>query len=375
MTVRDIKNALFSALVMAPMVTACVGDAPLSAGSAPTPDAGGELDEQALVKLQFEEEVAPLLSGYCAGCHGADTSVPFLAGASSMYGSVMEWPNLISLKVPASSSLLSKGAHSGPAWQPEQADIVRDWIQQEALLAPDDLLALETAPFVPTVGENLIDLSPVGLVGASLSFRMEPLSNGMYLSRMAINATSEGVHIVHPTFVPWEGDTPNPDPVDRFSGLDLFAGAQESVSVGGGTLILVDIAPSSPLSIRFAVAEMANAGDTVLAGCEAVSSFTANAQPQLTQFCASCHAGSVGGATNATDMTKLADLSPAGQAAACGQILSRVNLLDPTNSSIFLAPEPQSALGHSFKMPNNNAFLAFRSALQVWITAEQNAQQ
>lgn len=353
---------------------ACVGDAP-TFGPTTGADAGVELDEAALVKQQFDDEVAPLLTSFCSGCHGVDTSVPFMSTGDSMYSSVMEWPNLISLKVPGASSLLSKGAHSGPAWQPEQADVVRGWIEAEALLAPEDEGVLETAPFIPAAGENTVDLGPLGLVGASLTFRMEPLSNGMYLSRMSLNAGAEGVHVVHPTFVPWDGDTPNPDPVDRFSNVDVYADPQASVSVGGGTLILVEVSPSAPVSVRFDLAEVAEGGAVVLEACKDIASFTANAQPQLAQFCTTCHDGSDDSATNATDMTRLADLTPEGQNAACGQILSRVNLLDPINSSIFLAPEPQSALGHSFKLPDNNSFLAFRTALLTWITAEQNAPQ
>jgi len=290
-----------------------------------------------------------------------------------MYSSVMEWPSLVSLKVPGASSLLTKGAHSGPPWQLEQATTIREWIDAEALLAPEDEGVLETTPFVPVLGENSIDLAGIGLAGATITFRMEPLSSGMYMSRMSLNAATEGVHVVHPTFVPWDGDTPNPDPVDRFSSVDLYAGAQESVSLGGGTLILVNINSSAPISVRFGVAEVSNQGDTVLAGCADVPSFTANAQPQLNQYCTSCHGGGNAGATAATDMTSLTDLTPEGQAAACGQILSRVNLLDPNNSSIFLAPEPQSALGHQFKLPDNNTFLAFRSALLTWVSAEQAA--
>jgi cytochrome c553 len=369
MSALPAKIALL-ALVLLPL-PACVGDTPSPLLSAP--DAGAELDEQALAKQEFVAQVQPLLTSYCAACHGADTSVPFLAGAADMYASVMEWPNLVSLRVPSASSLLSKGAHSGPAWQQEQGDVVRSWIEQEAALAPADESSLETAPFVPSVGENVIDLSAIGLAGASIQFRMEPLASGMYLSRMSLQAGASGVHIVHPTFVPWEGDTPNPDPVDRFSNIDIYAAAQQVVSVGGGTLILVQVPSNAPLSIRFELAEVANAGDTVLAGCKDVTSFTANARSPLLQYCSECHSGANNSATNATDMTRLADLSEEGQAAACGQILSRVNLLDPNNSSIFLAPEPQSPLGHSFKLPDNNSFLAFRSALTLWISAEQNA--
>ncbi|MBL4637699.1 MAG: hypothetical protein JKY56_27840 [Kofleriaceae bacterium] len=350
----------------------CVGDAPQFVNP-PAPDAAVELDERGLVRQQFEDNVVPLLTGYCAACHGEGGTGGGFMGGSDMYKTVLEWPNLISLRVPSASSLLSKGAHAGPAWQVDQKEIVRAWVQEESNLAPELEDTLETDPIIPVSGENSIDLSDVGLPGATITFRMEPLSSGMYLSRMSLNAGSQGIHIVHPTFVPWEGDSPAPDPVDRFSNVDIYAAALASESVGGGTLILVNTSSSAPISIRFTVAEEADAGQVILAGCEDVPSFTANAQPMLAQYCTSCHGGSDNGATNATDMTQLLDLSPTAQEAACGQILSRVNLLDSINSSIFLAAEPQSSLGHSFKLPDNATFLGFRDALTIWIAAEQAA--
>jgi len=371
---RIALSTLLAASFGALTLGACVGDAPTFSGD-PTPDASvEELTPEEEVKLQFETEVAPLLTSFCSACHGSETTVPFMEDGGAMYGSVMEWPNLISLKVPGASSLLTKGAHSGPAWQADQATIIRSWIDAEALLAPEDEGVLETTPFVPVAGDNTIDLAPIGLTGATITFKMDPLSTGMYLSRMSLNAAAEGVHIVHPTFVPWDGDSPRPDPVDRFSNVDIYAGAQESAMVGGGTLILVNVDSASPISVRFEVAEFSDAGNTVLEGCNAVAEFTANAQGPLSQACVSCHGGNNGGATAATDMTSINDLTPEGQAAACGQILSRVNLLDPNNSSIFLAAEPGSALGHPFKFNNNNAnFEAYRAALNVWISAEQAA--
>jgi mono/diheme cytochrome c family protein len=368
------RIALSTLLAVSLGSLACVGDAPTFSGE-PTPDADvGELTPEEEVRLQFETDVAPLLTSFCSACHGSATTVPFMEDGNAMYSSVMEWPNLISLKVPGASSLLSKGAHSGPAWQPDQATTVRSWIDAEALLAPDDENALETTPFVPVAGDNVIDLGPIGLVGATITFKMEPLSTSMYISRLSLNAAAEGVHIVHPTFIPWDGDSPRPDPVDRFSNVDMYAGATESVTVGGGTLILVNVDPTSPISVRFATAELSDAGNTVLEGCNAVGAFTANAQAPLSQACVSCHGGNNGGATAATDMTLINDLSPEGQLAACGQILSRVNLADPNNSSIFLAAEPGSALGHPFKFNNNiGNFEAYRAALNVWISAEQAA--
>ncbi len=369
---RIALSTLLAASFGALTLGTCVGDAPTFSGD-PTPDASTEeLTPEEEVKLQFETDVAPLLTSFCSACHGSETTVPFMEDGGAMYGSVMEWPNLISLKVPGASSLLTKGAHSGPAWQPDQATIIRSWIDAEALLAPEDEGVLETTPFVPAPGENTIDLTEVGLTGANITFRLEQLSSGMYISRLSLNAGAQGVHIVHPTFIPWEGDTPRPDPVDRFSNVDIYAGAAESAMVGGGTLILVDVASNSPISVRFAVAEFSDQGNTVLEGCKAVESFTANARETLQNNCAqACHGGNNGSATAATDMTLMNSLTPEDQAAACGQILSRVNLQDPINSSIFLAAEPQSALGHPFKFGNNvQNFEAYRAALTTWIEAE-----
>lgn len=367
------KAVLGSAILALGALAGCVGDAPTYVVQTEPDAAVVALTDKELVRQQFETDVAPLLTNFCGGCHGENGTGGGFMGGTDMYTTVMEWPRLVSLRVPSASSLLSKGAHSGPAWQVDQKDIIRDWVQEEANLAPDVGDALETAPIIPIAGENTIDLSTVGLAGATITFRMEPLSSGMYLSRMSLNAGAQGVHIVHPTFVPWEGDTPTPDPVDRFSNVDIYTAAMASESVGGGTLIFVNTSSSAPISVRFAVAEEADAGQVVLAGCNDVASFTANAQPMLAQYCISCHAGGVSGATNATDMTQIADLSLPAQEAACGQILSRVNLMDSINSSIFLAPEPQSALGHSYKLPDNNTFLGFRNALTVWIAAEQAA--
>ncbi len=374
-----ITKTTFAAVLgglLAASLSACVGETPSFGGGGNEPDVdAGALDEHGVIKKDFDDNVKPLLTSFCGACHAEGTTVPFMGG-TDMYTTVMEWPNLVSLKVPGASSLVAKGAHSGPAWQLEQKAVVQGWIQAESDFAPEEGDDLETIPFVPVAGENSIDLTAVGLAGATISFRMEPLSSGMYLSRMALNAGAEGVHIVHPTFVPWEGDTPAPDPVDRFSNVDIYAEANGSQSVGGGTLILVNTTPTAPISVRFELVEEANQGEVVLAGCADIPSFTANAQPLLSQNCVNCHGGGNGGATAATDMTQINDLSPAAQEAACGQILSRVNLLDSINSSVFVASEPGSNLGHPFKFNNNNAnFTAFRDSLTIWIAAEQAAAQ
>jgi hypothetical protein len=109
-------------------------------------------------------------------------------------------------------------------------------------------------------------------------------------------------------------------------------------------------------------------GGTTGGGCKAVAQFTAAVRGPLTASCTSCHAGGNGGATAATDMTKLAD--DAQQAAACAQILSRVSKLTPDQSALFVSAQPNSGLNHPFKFPSDTEFQAFKAAILPWITAE-----
>jgi hypothetical protein len=177
---------------------------------------------------------------------------------------------------------------------------------------------------------------------------------------------------VHPLFVVWEEETPEPDPIDRFAGLELSVASGQEEMIGGGTAVFVDVAPDSMLSLHFEVAEAsAGGGASEPTGCAAVAAFTASAQPALSASCVSCHGGANSSATNATNMTKVDDLSSDGQAAACAQILSRVNLADPLASGIFVAPDPGSGASHPFKFNGDpNAFAAFQSSLTPWIDQE-----
>jgi hypothetical protein len=69
-------------------------------------------------------------------------------------------------------------------------------------------------------------------------------------------------------------------------------------------------------------------------------------------------------------MTRISDLTPEGQAAACGQALSRVNRDDPSASSLFTTTAPGGG-GHPFRF-NGNAGLydQFRSQILLWIVQE-----
>jgi hypothetical protein len=359
------------------LATACAL-AGCTAGSIAVREGDDEMSEEMRAALEsFDKEVMPILSANCAACHATMPNVDFLKSEPDARQRMMEWPDLVDLQSPSDSLLLNKGSHEGPALTIEQSAVILEWIQLERAAAGGETTAVEMDPFQPVAGVNTIDLGDIGLAGSTISFRMEPLAVGMYLSEIVLEAGPDGAHLVHPLFVVWqEADEPEPDPIDRFAGLDLAVASGQSQMVGGGTAVFVDVAPDSMLSLHFELAEASSDGGGAgsggaPAGCEAVAAFTTSAQPALSQSCVSCHGGANSSATNATNMTRVNDTTPEGQAAACAQILSRVNLADPENSGIFVAPDPGSGASHPFKFNNDpNAFAAFRGQLTQWIDQE-----
>jgi cytochrome c553 len=350
-------------------------------GTLETP--GGQTPEERAAIQSFEKDVVPILNANCGACHSTMVNIDFMVADPDVRTRMMTWPNLINLIKPADSKLLTKGAHDGPALLPEQATAILGWIELERLAAGGEDTAVELAPFQPVIGLNLVDLTPIGLTGSSITFRLDPLSVGMYLSEIMINAGAGGATLEHPLLVVWEAGSPQPDPIDRFAGIELAVPEGESAMIGGGTAVLVDVPSTAMMSIHFKRA--AASGDGVGGGdgggggegttgqCKDVAAFTASARQALSTSCVSCHGGGNAAATNATDMRQINDLSETAQADACAQILSRVTLPDPPNSGIFVAPDPGSGTGHPFKFGSAAAFTGFREALIQWINQE-NAQ-
>ena len=372
-TVTSRVSLLRALCTTAPIVlahAACVG-------SLETPGADDMSDEERAAVQSFEKDVAPILSANCAACHASMANIDFLRADPDMRTNLLGRPTIVNLVKPADSKLVTRGAHDGPALLPDQAAIILEWINLERIAAGGEDTAVELDPFRPIVGLNMVDLTPVGLTGSSITFRLEPLSVGMYLSEIMLHAGAGGAHLVHPLFVIWQDGTPQPDPVDRFAAVELAVTEGESAMVGGGTAVFVDVAPDSMLSLHFELAQASadggGGGGGGAGACKAVDAFTASAQPALSASCVSCHGGGDTSATGATDMTRLNDLAAEAQAAACAQILSRVNLADPPSSGIFIAPDPGSGAGHPFKFAGPAEIGAFRDSLTVWINQE-NAQ-
>lgn len=336
----------------------------------------------AAASAAFSRNVEPTLLAKCGACHTGTLNPQFMKPDPTLRDGVMNFDGgkLLSLDDPQTSRLAvyaSSQAHAGVGtnYTPAEAARVVAWVELEAIAAGlTPAPTIETPVVTPLVGTNTIDLAALGLAGTTFTFDYQPLATGMYLSRIAVTAGAGGVRLTHPLFVVWEGAEPVPDPIDRFSDIDLTVAEMTSSPVGGGTAVFVDVPPNAPLSLYFKAATFANGmppstgGGTTGGGCKAVAQFTSVVRAPLTASCTSCHAGGVAGATAATDMTKLAD--DAQQPAACAQILSRVSTLNPDQSALFVAAQPNSGLNHPFKFATDGEFQAFKAAILPWITAE-----
>lgn len=363
-------------------ITGCgnskINGGPVDANTGPDASAA-----QIAAKDAFDNGALPLLTGNCGACHSTDNEVGFLFAEPDVYTRITTWPDILDFTTPSNSLLLTKGQHVGPPWSPEDFEVVKNWIQLEAVARGNDNTdnLPVTALFTPTMGLNSVNLP--GLPGSRITFLMEPLDTGAYLSEIRLEAGTGGVRMVHPLFLLFVDGVLQPDPVDRFSFVELSLEEGQSEYIGGGTFVIVNFPAGSDMMIQFEVLEsLAGPGmdGGVLQSCLEVDSFTTNAQPAL-GFCAqNCHAGGDPQATAATDMRQLLNVAdPDAQAAACGQILARINLQDPANSGLFLAPDPDSGTSHPYKFgnpdpPNPMTFQEFKDMVLLWANTEAATQ-
>jgi hypothetical protein len=369
--VRLRASAALALAGMALGAAACAGDIT-------TPGGGGDDPAVAAAKTAFTENVSPILDGFCGACHVGMANVDFMRPEPDARTRILTWEGLVDLSSPSSSLLINKGPHTGPALTPDQNAVFLDWLELEAVAAGGEPAeVVETDRVTPTPGTNTVDLGAIGLTGSTLTFLYEPLSTGMYLSDIQVVGGTGGAHLVNPLFVIWQDEVAEPDPINRFGNVDMTVAEGATAFVGGGTAVFVDVAPNAPISIHFRVAEFADGtvpddDDGIIGGgCNNVAQFTANAQMPLNASCASgCHGGANAGARAAVDMSQMADLTADGQAAACGQIKTRINTADPINSGLFLAADPNSGTAHPFKFGTTAQFEAFRTSITNWLNQE-----
>lgn len=328
----------------------------------------------------------------CGMCHDvaglADT--PFLAGPDR-YLSFVSWPAIVT-PIPDQSILLTYsivgGGHSGlnldsPGLKDTLLPKVKAWLTEEAKTATEAPPAIGPyiVPFVPIIGFNSKYLRALGkeFEGMAITFNADYLTETtLELTGIQIHTTTKaGVHVVHPLFTMYPvGSDPIPEPGDSFSNVDQTFDIGKSGQLGPGTFVFPNWQKDARLSIAFEKIEvilpdMADAGDGGSGsggGCKDVQGFIDNARVQLQQRCFTCHGGGNGQASAAMDISELA----ADAAAACGQVLNRVNPGDPPASQLFVTTNPNGNAAHPYKFGGNaDTFNTFRNNLSTWIANEK----
>jgi hypothetical protein len=355
---------------------------------------------QRAARVKWENEAYPVLRDTCVACHGGSRPmIDFLTGttATEVHDRVMAYdPPVVNLDAVASSRLLTKGQHDGPALINDQPTALLDWLQAERDAqqagsgSGSGSAALEVTPFnvqICTGGQpdnangtcptNHIDISMIAMApNVEISFIAQALGSGLYLTDLKLTGGAMGAYIEHPLFVshPASGD-PVPDQIDRYFNLKMNLMPSTNDQIAGGTAAFVNFVATDKISIHFKAVSAYQSGTTGggPTGCKVVQSFTMNAAGPLNQNCASCHAGANPNATSAMDLTGIGNTGDANmQLTVCNQVRTRINFTTPDQSGFYLAPDPNSATNHQFKFPAGG-FTTFKSAVDPWVNAERTA--
>ena len=336
---------------------------------------GGTVDMAPDVVGKFYSDVAPILKPACGGCHGVtgQSAPAFMLDSPDMLQNLLMYPGIIGA-TPEKSRLYMKGQHEGPAFTPDQAPVIRDWItfyNANRPMTDGGMAAPTIAPFTPQMGTtNTIDLAALdsSLTGMKLTFSAKMVGTSQVeLSSITLAASSAmGVHVAHPLFVVWDQNLdPHPDPVDSFSTLDETVFSGQTAPLGPGTLILPYTA-GSLLNVVFTTieAKMGSTDGGTVTGCKALSMFVQNVKPILVQNgCASnCH--------NAAMMTAGLNWATTPDSALCQVALTEINKTTPANSPMLIEPNPGPNIAptHTNKI---NPFTAYQTAVTNWINAEK----
>ncbi|NUQ74913.1 MAG: hypothetical protein HUU21_15290 [Polyangiaceae bacterium] len=351
----------------------CVGDHVSPSSPAEGSPGGASLNPGRAYFAKLE----PALVSACGPCHEGTSNTAFLRGPDR-YKTVVSWPGIV-VKDPATSKLLTYptegSSHPGAILEPELRQALLEWltVEAEALQEQTAESTLATTPRVPISGYNSESLGELGAPysGMGISFFAEELSKTMLrlTNIQAHSSIINGVKIVHPVAVVHPvGGEPDPDPLDSLAGIDISIAAGAS-GVLTEVLILSNWSPDAKLSIAFETIELqTGTPDVDVVGCKDLSSFIANAEQQFLLNCSICHGGGNPDAAYAVDMTQLGVDS----AAACAQIRNRVNPNDPLKSHIFVTTNPEGNASHPYKFGGDGqSFIAFRSAVSIWIQAEK----
>jgi cytochrome c553 len=369
------------------------------------PGSDGMTDEQRDARAKWVNDALPVLRTNCISCHnGSRPMVGFLVGGEdfAIHDTLVGFtPAVVNLEAVSSSRILTKGLHDGPQLGAEQSSALLVWLQAERQFANNDpdnpiiqIATPKTQVQLCTGGDpdnaagtcptNHISLEKVPtdgstLGGAEIAFVAQGLSSGLYLTRLAINGGTTGVYLEHALFVslPAAPAAPFPDQIDRYFALKMNVPAGMSVPISGGTESFFGFANTDGIEIHFKKLGIfqADTKQPTNDGCKMLAQFKTNAAAQLNTNCASCHQGTANASAKAAmDLTGVAAADDATALLACNQVRSRINLTNSDQSGFYLAPNPGAASNHPFKFNMNQAaFNAFKTAMDVWVKAEQTA--
>lgn len=368
--------------------------------------------DEANARRLWDEKAWPILEAQCGGCHTTMPMIDFLnpngadlmADPYAIRNHLVEFtPSVVNLETPPSSRILTKGLHDGPELSSVELADLLEWVraEQDARPQPGEEgggVILATAPItpmlcptgtpLPSCPVNTMDLTPLGLAGASITFTAIQFPSQLYINQLKLVGGTTGAYIEHPLFVskapppPPNEPIPEPiaDPIDRYFNLKMNLAMATEELIDGGTASFVGFPAENTLEVHFKVItpykmEMGPGNGTTgtAGGCKDLASFKTNARANFQTNCGSCHNGANANAKSAVDMTGMNNTTDdAVILLACNQIKTRVNLTTPDQSGIFLAPAPANA-NHPFKFATQAAFDAFKTAVSIWINAEKVA--
>ncbi len=352
----------------------CLGSySPLTGG-----DDGGAPDMGVDVVAQFNQNVAPIMTASCAGCHAKNGGVgPGFLAPPDMLRTMLTYPGIIG-STPDTSRIYAKGQHEGPALTPQQAPVVADWINLYNAHKPESGDAgankPQLTPFKPVMGANTIELAALdaALVGGTITFNAQMVGTSIELSSITVTTPKDsGAHMVHPLWVIWDTHyNPTPDPVDSFSNLDETIPAGQSMPLGPGEVILPNFQQGFLVNVVFQLLEAKTVenpdGGGVVGGgggCKNLMGFDSIAKPTLGSTCATCHAQAGNSAQMAFSLLGINNAG--GDAQACANTLGEINVNTPAMSAIYTYTDPASGIQHPFKFPSKSNFA------DAWISTEK----
>lgn len=248
------------------LALSCGGGCVAGTVTAPSPEGIVGADDPAETadpRDMFDAEVLPLVDARCGSCHVDQLGTPaFMAG--DPYETMLAHPGLVVPGEPGASTLITRGAHTGPAWSSSEARAVSAWITLEGGEPPAGGPPMEEPPTddprsesatdpmpINSMRTHRIDLGPLGFPGAYFTFYATRDGDGVVLTDFAIGAGSTGLRIVHPRLY-FHGGTGAPTPDDdRWVDLDLTIPPEDIRSLST-TVVAAGFPDPGAVSVDFA---------------------------------------------------------------------------------------------------------------------------